>query len=127
MASAANDESGPGRTSVASALLSLSGRIGRQPYILGQLFLLSLYAVIVARILAVRGQDGPTALWGLSLLALTPVAAWATIALTTKRLRDVGWPALLALVLFVPTANLVLIGLLMVWPGNPAAAPQTDR
>jgi uncharacterized membrane protein YhaH (DUF805 family) len=127
MAANAVDNQGPGRLTVASALFSLSGRIGRQAFVLGQLFLLSLFAVVVARILAVQGQDGPTVAWGLAMLALAPVAIWSAVALTVKRLRDIGWPAPLALALFVPTANLVLIGLLMVWPGKPADMPQTDR
>jgi uncharacterized membrane protein YhaH (DUF805 family) len=115
----ANGGEGRGRLIVASALFSFSGRIGRQAYVLGQMFLLSLFAVVVARILAVRGQEYPTTLWGLALLALLPAAIWAMLALTVKRLRDTGWPAPLALVLFVPTAKLVLVLALMAWPGRP--------
>jgi uncharacterized membrane protein YhaH (DUF805 family) len=118
-----DDEAGRRRPTVAFALFSFSGRIGRQAYALGQLFLLSLFAIVIARILAVRGQEGPTTVWGLALLALLPVTFWAMLALTVKRLRDAGWPVLLALVLFVPTANLLLVAALMAWPGQPDENP----
>lgn len=123
MEDAANGERGRKRATVASALFSFSGRIGRQAYALGLLFVISLFAIVIARILAVRGLEGPTVAWGLAFLALLPVALWSLVALTVKRLRDAGWPALLALALFVPTANLLLVAALMAWPGQPDENP----
>lgn len=100
-------------------LFGLRGRIARQSYILGQLFMISLFAVVIARILAVEGDEEATAFWGLAFLALGAVSAWSSIAMTVKRLHDLGQPGILSLILFVPTVNILFVIALMVLPSRP--------
>jgi uncharacterized membrane protein YhaH (DUF805 family) len=106
------------------ALFGFRGRLGRQPFILGQLFMLSLFAVVIARILAVRNDENQTVVWGLAFLALCGVAFWSQVALVIKRLRDIGLPPLLALLLFVPIVNLIFVVILMFIPSTPGSSPQ---
>ncbi|MCB1464515.1 MAG: DUF805 domain-containing protein [Nitratireductor sp.] len=104
--------------SVAWVLFSLRGRIARQSYILGISFMLSLFAVVVARILAVRGDEIATEFWGLAFIVLGGVSAWSMIALTVKRLHDLGLPGALVLILFVPTVDLIFAAVLMFLPSK---------
>jgi len=109
----------PPKATVLWALFGFGGRIARQTYILGQLFMLALFAVVVARILAVQGNEGLTVFWGLAFLLLCAISLWVAFALTIKRLHDLDLPALLALLLLVPTINGIFVIVLMVLPSNP--------
>lgn len=109
----------PFKATVNWALFGLRGRIGRQTYILGQLFMIAIFAVIIARIIAVEGDEGATAFWGLIMLAALAVSAWSMFALTVKRLHDISQPGILALLLFVPTVNMITVVALMFWPSSP--------
>lgn len=111
------------RASVGWALFGFRGRIARQSYILGQLFMLSLFAVVIARILAVQGDEDATAIWGLAFIALGVASTWSTFALTAKRLHDIGQPGILSVILLVPTVNLVFVIALMFIPSR----PETNR
>ena len=100
-------------------LWSFDGRIGRSTYAGG---LLLNYAVMFA---AMAVMMHLTWHWTLpesfnlkdgSLLAASLVAVffyWANFALTVKRLRDLGFPGLLSLLLFVPLVGLILIIILL--------------
>lgn len=101
------------------ALFGFRGRIARQSYILGQLLMMAILAVVVARILAVQGQENATIFWGLAFFAVGGVAVWATLALTVKRLHDLSLPGALALILFVPTVNFIFAVALMFLPSRP--------
>lgn len=109
----------PTKPTVTWALFGFRGRIGRQTYILGQLFMLAIFAVIFARIVAVEGDESATVLWGLVMMGAMGAATWSMIALTVKRLHDISQPGLLALVLFVPTVNFIAVVTLMFWPSSP--------
>ena len=100
-------------------LFGFDGRIGRHSFILGQLLMISLFAVVVARIVAVQNSEEQLALWGLAFLALGLVSAFSMIAMTVKRLHDIGAPGILALVLFVPTVNIISVIVLMILPSSP--------
>jgi uncharacterized membrane protein YhaH (DUF805 family) len=108
----------PPKATVLWALFGFGGRIARQTFILGQLFMLSLFAVVVARIVAVQGNENLTVFWGLAFLLLSVVSLWATFALTVKRLHDLDLPALMALLLLVPTINAIFVIVLMVLPSS---------
>lgn len=99
-------------------LFGFGGRIGRQSFILGQLFMMALGGVVIARIVAVRDDETQLALWGLALISLVLIAACSMFALTIKRLHDLGFPGALSILLFVPTVNLVMLMLLMVVPSS---------
>ncbi len=100
------------------ALFGWRGRIGRRTFILGQLFMLSLFGVIVARIVAVRGDESATVFWGLAMFAMLGVSAWSSLALTIKRLHDLSLPGIMALILLVPTVNFIFVIALMVMPSK---------
>lgn len=112
-------KAGPPRPGVRWALFAFHGRIARLSFILGQLFMLSLLAIVVARILAVQGDEGATAFWGLMFILLGAASVWSSFALTVKRLHDLGLPGALALIMFVPTVNLFFVGALMILPSRP--------
>lgn len=107
------------KPSVAWVLFGLKGRIARQSFILGQLFMISLFAIVIARIVAVEGQEGSTVFWGLAFLALGVVSVISTIAMTVKRLHDLGYPGILAVCILIPTVNFIMLILLMVLPSSP--------
>jgi uncharacterized membrane protein YhaH (DUF805 family) len=110
----------PPQPTVRWALFGFGGRIGRQTFILGQLFMLALFAIVIARILAVRGNDNETVFWGLAFLALCAASLWSIVALTVKRLHDLGLPALMTLLLAMPTINVIFIIVLMFLRSDPA-------
>lgn len=101
------------------ALFSFRGRIARQSFILGALLMFAVFAVIVARILAVEGNESATVFWGLVTLAFFGFAIWGTLALTVKRLHDLGQPGALAVVMFIPTINFIAAIALMILPSSP--------
>ncbi|MGI9402046.1 MAG: DUF805 domain-containing protein [Rhizobiaceae bacterium] len=100
-------------------LFGFDGRIARQSFILGQLFMISLFAVVIARIVAVEGQEGSTVFWGLAFLALGVASVVSTIAMTVKRLHDLGYPGILAVCMLIPTVNFIMLVLLLVLPSSP--------
>ncbi len=111
----------PPQPSVPWALFGFGGRIGRQTFILGQLFMLALFAIVIARILAVRGNENQTVFWGLAFLGLCAISLWSIIALTVKRLHDLGLPVLMTLLLAIPTINVIFIIVLMFLRSDPAS------
>ncbi|MFZ1815587.1 MAG: DUF805 domain-containing protein [Rhizobiaceae bacterium] len=116
----------PENPTVRWVLFGWRGRIARQSYILGSLLMVSIFAVIVARILAVQGNEGQTVLWGLATLIFIPVSVWSMLAMTAKRLNDINQPATLAVVLFVPGINgLAVLALMLLpsWPGTNRHGP----
>jgi uncharacterized membrane protein YhaH (DUF805 family) len=107
------------RVSVRWALFSFRGRLGRQSFILGQLFMLSLFAVVIARIVAVDGNEDATTFWGFVFIGLGAISTWSSFALTVKRLHDIGQPGMLSVILLVPTVGLVFVIVLMFLPSKP--------
>jgi uncharacterized membrane protein YhaH (DUF805 family) len=102
-------------------LFGFRGRIARQSYILGQFFMLSLFAIVVARILAVEGDEDATAFWGLAFIVLGAVSIWSSFAMTVKRLHDIGQPGALSLITLVPWIGVIFVIALMFWPSKPEA------
>jgi uncharacterized membrane protein YhaH (DUF805 family) len=101
------------------ALFGFQGRIGRQSYILGALLMLTVIFFTVARLLAVQGDEGASAFWGLAFLMAFAAAAWSNLALTIKRLHDINQPGALVVLLFVPTINFFFVVFLMAMPSHP--------
>lgn len=99
-------------------LFGFHGRIARQSYILGQLFMISLFGIIVARLIAAGEDESALALWGLVMIGLLLVSAFSMIAMTVKRLHDLGMPGILAICLFVPTINFLMVVALMILPSR---------
>jgi uncharacterized membrane protein YhaH (DUF805 family) len=101
-------------------LFGFSGRIARQSFILGILFMMSLFTVVIARIVAVEGRDGSTAFWGLVFLALGAASVVSMLAMAAKRLHDLGFTGFFAVLVLIPGIDLIVMILLMVLPSEPA-------
>ena len=99
-------------------LFGFRGRIARQSFILGQLFMISLFAVIIARIVAVQGQEGATVFWGMMMLLLGAVSVVSMVAMTVKRLNDLSVPPVLAVCLFIAPISLFFVIALMAIPSK---------
>ncbi len=113
----ANTEPEKNPATVRWALFAFNGRISRATYILGQLFMLSILVVIVVLIVQTPESNPRFVLWGLVFILVGFAAFWSVIALSVKRLHDLGWPTALVLALFVPFASPVMIIILAVMPG----------
>ena len=64
---------------------------------------------------------GPAARLALTLLAISFPFIWLGLAQTLKRLRDIEQPLWLAILFFVPFANLLFFAALCLWPSVPGA------
>ncbi|HTO33890.1 MAG TPA: DUF805 domain-containing protein [Pararhizobium sp.] len=106
-----------GRQTMTWLFFSPSGRITRLPYFLGWLFWIAIGGFILARMMATQDQDILLALWTLALVVTGLVSTVSFVMLTIKRLRDVGYPGIYAICLFIPVLSLVMFVVLCVWPG----------
>jgi uncharacterized membrane protein YhaH (DUF805 family) len=121
----ANAQTGARRSSIAWLLLSLRGRASRQTYWLSYLMLVSLNAVIVGQLLG-----GEEASFGEIAAAVGPVVIIATIysnlAVTVKRLHDVGYSGFLSVAMFVPLVNFFFTIWVGILPGTAGPNPYGD-
>lgn len=102
-------------------LFSPVGRTGRLPYFLGWLFWVAISGFLLARMLASEGNDNQMALWTLALIVSGLVSTVSVVMLTIKRLHDIGYPAPLAICLFIPVLSPFAFIALCLWPGQPQA------
>jgi uncharacterized membrane protein YhaH (DUF805 family) len=121
----ANAQTGARRSSIAWLLLSLRGRASRQTYWLSYLMLVCLNAVIVGQLLG-----GEEASFGEIAAAVGPVVIIATIysnlAVTVKRLHDVGYSGFLSVAMFVPLVNFFFTIWVGILPGTAGPNPYGD-
>jgi uncharacterized membrane protein YhaH (DUF805 family) len=96
--------------------LGFSGRIGRQSFVLGFLFLFFPIIFVIIQILKVQGNEGLQTFWGVTFLLVTGALIWPVAALTIKRVHDLGWPVILAILIFVPGAQWFFLSALCVMP-----------
>lgn len=129
---------------------AVRGGVGRGPYLAWGFGLMALkYAVDAALVYATTGGAlsplrylSPILSWRLEVLAGAPdwvvwvmalwslPFAWVGAAMSARRARDAGLPALVGLGFFVPFANLLLITALAALPPRPpraVASPTLDR
>ena len=99
------------------ALLSPIGRIGREPYWLCFAFVWVVFSISI-RLWWLSAEETPTpeALAAAEFLGTNPlfpvlffVLQWFELALVIKRLQDIGQSGFLALLIFVPFLNLVML------------------
>ena len=95
-----------------------SGRIRRSTYIWSTIFFIALNTYVVMSIVATPEESTAFGLWGLALLAMLIVSLWSSIALSVKRLHDMGYSGFLSLIMFVPMASMILFLVLCVMPGQ---------
>ncbi|WP_421854395.1 DUF805 domain-containing protein [Oricola sp.] len=108
--------SGPDHTpTVQWVLFGFRGRIGRKSYLLAALFMILVQAVVLTQIIATEGTS-TSALWGLAMLVVLLLSAWASLAMAVKRLHDIGLPGPLAICLLIPAISLFAFLFLAVMP-----------
>ena len=97
----------------------LTGRIARQSYIFGEIFLLVCIFFVTWQIALAEDNEALLALWGIAFISVGTVLLWCAIALTVKRLHDIGLPGILAVCLLIPVIQWLALAFLMVKPGDP--------
>lgn len=95
-----------------------SGRIRRSTYIWSAIFFVALYAFLIIQI----ALTPPTALkigfLGLAVMIMVIVSVWCWLALSIKRLHDMGFSGFFTVLMMIPMlAFLVFLGLCF-WPGQ---------
>lgn len=86
-------------------LFGFKGRISRKSFWLAALGVVLVQAAVFAQVIGTPEDSSVLALWGLVLLAVWLASAWAALALAVKRLHDLDLPAMLAILLLVPTIS----------------------
>jgi uncharacterized membrane protein YhaH (DUF805 family) len=115
---------GHARADMVWALFRLSGRLSRKPFILGWLFLTAINGMFLGQVIGFQEADGqPGAFWSLMFLTCVAISFWASMALSIKRLHDMGYPGALAICLVVPAISIIALLAFCVWPGT--AGPNT--
>ena len=100
---------------------SPSGRVSRRPYALGILFWFSLQFAAIGQMFAGDRQNSDSLLV-LSFLALMIVGLASVVSmvmLTIKRVHDMGYPGILAFVVFVPVVSFLALVCFLFWPSAP--------
>ena len=96
-----------------------SGRVNRAAYFLAGLLLAVVQAFLLYRFMLVA-EDSPAGQgWAVAFWIVMIVAIWSNIALSVKRLHDIGKPGLIALALFIPVVSIIAFIALCLIPGNP--------
>jgi len=116
----ANAHIAPRRSSIGWLLFGLKGRASRQTYWLSYLLLVSLNAVIIGQVI---GGDEASFSRAAEVLGPFVVAAtiYSNLAVTVKRLHDIGYSGFLAVAIFVPLVNVFFTIWIGILPG--AAGP----
>ncbi len=91
------------------ALFSFKGRIARQSFWLGALFIIAVQGLILARLISTNEEGTSSLMWSFMLLISWPLSIWMGLALAVKRLHDINLNALFAAVIFIPLLSTVLL------------------
>ncbi len=118
------------------ALLSMRGRINREEYWWSTFALMAGSFVFMYGMFHDRVELGPsgellfTESQGLSLLSIVAAGIYVSFAITVKRLHDLGWPGLLAVLLMFPGIGFIaffLLGLMNGEAGPNKYGPEPPR
>ena len=85
---------------------------------LGQLFMLTVLAVIVVLIVNTPDDHPREVLWGLAFIISGFASVWSVFALSLKRLNDLDWPRPLIILLCVAPAIVLFVVVLAAIPGS---------
>jgi uncharacterized membrane protein YhaH (DUF805 family) len=110
------------RTPLSWLLLSLKGRISRGIYWLSYFFLMCVTAVLVGQLIggeqasffAIAQAIGPFVILG---------TIYANLAISVKRLHDIGYSGFLALAMFIPLLNVAFTIWVGIVPGTHGPNP----
>lgn len=96
----------------------LSGRISRKAYLLSGLFMFVVQAFMLYRFtLEPEGSAAGNA-WAVLFMLAGFVAVWSTIALSAKRLHDMGLNGFISLCLLIPAISIIAFLILCIMRGN---------
>ena len=109
---------GDGTPGTGWLFMRLGGRIGRQLFLLGWLFLTALNGLFLSILLAQEEGSAELEAWSLVTVVAGMFALWASVALTVKRLHDIGKGGAFAVLVFVPLVSIVLLVVLALVPGT---------
>lgn len=98
--------------------LRASGRIGRQLFVLGWLFLTAINGFFLGILFAQEEGSDALAAWSTVALFAGAFAVWASAMLTVKRLHDIDKPGIFAVLIFVPMISILLLLVLAILPGT---------
>ena len=100
---------------------SPSGRLSRQPYVMSFLFWFVLQAVAIGQMFAAERQhnDAMLALATLGLIVVGLISIVSMVMLTIKRVHDMGYPGMLAFLIFVPVVSFFALICFLFWPSGP--------
>ncbi len=96
----------------------VSGRIRRKTYMLSAAFFVAIYSYLAIQINRTPEDSVEFSLWGLVLLLLMIVSVWSSIALSVKRLHDLGVTGFVAIVMFIPMVSFLAFVVLCAFPGQ---------
>jgi uncharacterized membrane protein YhaH (DUF805 family) len=99
----------------------LSGRIDRTVYMLSFLFLVAVVTLPFYQLMRAIEAGQTASTWELVFSIAFLATFWSSIAISVKRLHDLGKPGIFAVALVIPMVSLITFFLLALWPGNPGA------
>ena len=98
-----------------------TGRIRRLTYFLSGVFFVMLYTYLTV-VIVQTPETSPIFGWlGLAFLGLMGISLWAVVALSVKRLHDLGFPGTLAVAMFIPMVTFIFFFVLCLFKGNPGS------
>ena len=99
-------------------LFGFRGRIGRKSFWLAALGMILIQAAIFAQLIGIPEGSPQEAVWALLLLASWFATTWAVVALSVKRLHDIGLPGFLAVLLLIPAVSFIAFAVIAFWPST---------
>ncbi|MHA7969546.1 DUF805 domain-containing protein [Rhizobium sp. CAU 1783] len=104
------------RPTVGWLLFSPSGRAGRQVFILGWLFWMTVNCFTVSALATHQDDEQVFGLLSALFFSGVFVSAVSTVMLSIKRLHDMGLPGISVAALFIPAISFVMLFVLCLWP-----------
>jgi uncharacterized membrane protein YhaH (DUF805 family) len=96
-----------------------SGRVSRAAYFLAGLLLAIVQAFLLYRFTLAPEESPAGQTWATAFWIVMVAAIWANVALSVKRLHDVGKPGFIAIALFIPIISIIAFIALCLIPGEP--------
>ena len=97
---------------------SLKGRVSRRIYWLAYIVVICIQSVILAQLVGEEQASFHSLVAGTAPVLLMVTIYW-TVALSVKRLHDVGYGGFLAAALFIPLVNVAFTIWIGILPGSP--------
>ncbi len=104
-----------------------SGRVSRAAYFLAGLLLAIIQVFLLYRFTLVPEGTSESQGWAAAFFVMMLVSVWANVALSVKRLHDIGRPGIFAAALFIPVISIIAFIALCLIPGYPGPNQFGDR